>query len=104
MDPIMIAYQVPYVERLQQLDIKHLNDFEQRLTQVDLTVVISESWVYEHKAQPKHGSASVDPGTGGLTIWAETPNPKHLLRPGMRVRVFPNVGPEGLKQVQQAQD
>lgn len=104
MDPIMIAYQVPYVERLQQLDIKHLNDFEQLLSQVNLTVVITDSWVYEHTAQPKHGSASVDPGTGALTIWAETPNPKHLLRPGMRVRVFPNVGPDGLKQAEHSQD
>ncbi|WP_146348048.1 efflux RND transporter periplasmic adaptor subunit [Falsiphaeobacter marinintestinus] len=91
MDPILVAYKIPYLERLNQLGVEQLTDLDDMLSQVELTIKVSDTWTYEHKARPKHGSAGVDPETGEMTIWAEVPNPRYLLRPGLRVTVFSNL-------------
>lgn len=91
MDPILVSYKIPYVARMEQLGIKQLEDLDSVLARVVLTLKLSETWVYDHKAIPKSASTSVDPATGEMTIWAEVPNPDQILRPGLRVTVLSNL-------------
>ncbi len=89
MDPVLLEYAIPYVERLEQLQIDDLRSPKEVLEPVTLRIQISDTWTYSETAKPENMSPRVDFSSGTLTIWAELANPKHLLRPGMRVRVVP---------------
>lgn len=97
MDPISVAYKIPYVKRLEELGIDSLSDFESLFSGIVLTMKISDTWIYEYPAIIEHGSADVDPATGEMTIWAKVPNPDHLLRPGMRVTIFSSLQPGDIR-------
>ena len=87
LDPVRLAYKVPYVERLEALQLVGHPFPESLLETVALTVLVSGTWTHPHIAYPSHVSSNVEPDTGLMTVWAEVPNPEHLLRPGMAVRV-----------------
>lgn len=88
LDPVLLSYEVPYVERLEQLDISDLTALEDLLSKVTLKIQISDTWFHPHQTRPRHAAAEVDAQTGKTTLWAEVPNPRFLLRPGMRVTVL----------------
>ena len=89
MDPVRLAYEIPYIERIEQLQIEDLSSPKTVLEPVTLRIKISDSWIYSETAKPENVSSRVDYTSGNLTIWAEVANPNYLLRPGMRVTVLP---------------
>ncbi len=91
LDPVRLTYTVPYVERIEDLEITDMRLPLDLLERVELTIILSETWEYPHRASPSQVSANVDPVTGELTVWAEVENPKALLRPGMKVKVRPEI-------------
>lgn len=91
LDPVRIAYEVPYVERIDELELENLKFPESLLDRVELRLVITEDWEFPGSTKPTHVSGNVDPETGNLTIWAEIANPLGQLRPGMKVTVVSRV-------------
>ncbi|MFC3615660.1 efflux RND transporter periplasmic adaptor subunit [Lutimaribacter marinistellae] len=87
LDPVRIAYQVPYVQRIEELNLQHLKFPENLLSQTELSLKISDDWVYRLTTVPSQIDAEVDPETGLITIWADIGNPDAQLRPGMSVTV-----------------
>ncbi len=87
MDPVLLSYEIPYVDRIEQLAIDNLRTPSELLDRVTLSIKISETWLYPETTTPDNLSSRVDMATGTMTIWAELANPNFRLRPGMRVRV-----------------
>ncbi len=94
MDPVRLSYDIPYVERIEQLAIDDLSSPKELLENVTLRVKISETWMYSKATKPDNVSSRVDYSTGNLTVWAELSNPNFILRPGMRVTVLPIIKAE----------
>lgn len=93
LDPVRLSYEVPYVERVRALGIEDMRFPESLLSRITLTVLVAEGWEHPHATTPDYVEAGVNPDSGTLTIWAELPNPKGQLRPGMQVRVRPQIAP-----------
>lgn len=91
LDPVRLSYQVPYVQRVEELDIEDLRFPESLLARVELTIQVSDDWYHPLTARPSNVAAKVDYSTGNLTVWAVLPNPAGQLRPGMRVTVLSRV-------------
>lgn len=91
MDPVLLTYVVPYVERLERLGIGDLTEPQDILQTAILTVKVSENWIHPETSKPQNISARVDSGTGTMTIYAELANPTFTLRPGMRVTVVSRI-------------
>jgi membrane fusion protein (multidrug efflux system) len=53
----------------------------------DVTIVLSNNEIYEHKGKLNVADRSIDPSTGSLKIEATFPNPGGKLRPGQFVRI-----------------
>lgn len=94
MDPALIAYQVPYAARLAALAASGASNLEALFQRVRLTVLMPDGSAYGHTARPDFASASVDPETGALTVWAWVANPDALLRPGLAVTVVSDILPQ----------
>jgi RND family efflux transporter MFP subunit len=94
LDKVRLSYQVPYVARIEQLNIKELLFPDSLLSRVLLTVKVTDTWYHPQTTKPSHVSSRVDYASGAITIWAELANPTGLLRPGMRVTVLSRVLPE----------
>ena len=52
-----------------------------------LSLILADGTIYEARGVPTKVDRNIDPTTGALTIEAEFPNPKGLLRPGMFARI-----------------
>lgn len=52
-----------------------------------LSLILADGSLYEERGVPTKVDRNIDPTTGALTIEAEFPNPKGLLRPGMFARI-----------------
>jgi membrane fusion protein (multidrug efflux system) len=89
LDPVRIAYDIPYPDRLLELGITDLSTIEGYADTVDLTVELAPDWEHPIPAQPTHFSADVTPETANITAWAIVANPTQTLRPGMHVKVRP---------------
>lgn len=94
LDRVRLSYQVPYVARIEQLDINNLLFPDSLLARVILTVKITDTWYYPLTTTPINVSSKVDYASGTITVWAELDNPKGLLRPGMRVTVLSRALPQ----------
>lgn len=89
LDPVRIAYDIPYPDRLIDLGITNLNTIERYADTVDLVVRLAPDWDHPELAEPTFLSSDVNADTGSLTAWAVVSNPTHTLRPGMEVQVLP---------------
>ena len=89
LDPVRVAYAIPYPERLIELDITTLNTISGYADTVDLRVDLAPGWTHPELAEPTYLSADVNPETRSITAWATVANPTHTLRPGMEVTVRP---------------
>jgi membrane fusion protein (multidrug efflux system) len=54
----------------------------------EIRIVLEDGTPYPHPGTLKLAEASVDPGTGAVTLRAEVPNPDRDLLPGMFVRAI----------------
>lgn len=57
------------------------------VNQLPLSLILADGTTYEERGVPTKVDRNIDPTTGALTIEAEFPNPRGLLRPGMFARV-----------------
>ena len=91
LDPVRLSYQVPYAQRIDELDLEDLRFPDSLLSRITLTIRVTEDWTYPLTTRPTHVSADLDPDSGAITLWAEVPNPQGQLRPGMAVTVLAKV-------------
>ena len=91
MDPVHVAYQVPYAVRLDTMAQTGAETLDQMFARLEVTAVIGDGRVYGHRGYPRLASTDVDPASGALTVWAVFANPDGLLRPGMAVQVMSRV-------------
>lgn len=89
LDPVRVAYEIPYPDRLVELGITDLTTIEAYADTVDLVVNLTPDWEHPELAEPTFLSSDVDPQTKSLTAWAIVANPTHTLRPGMAVQIRP---------------
>ena len=89
LDPVRIAYQIPYPDRLVELGLDDLSTIQSYADTVDLVVKLTPDWDHPQLAEPMFLSSDVDPETRSLTAWAIVANPTRTLRPGMEVQVKP---------------
>lgn len=89
LDPVRIAYDIPYPDRLVELGITDLTTIETYADTVDLVVNLAPDWEHPELAEPTFLSSDVNPETKSLTAWAIVANPTRTLRPGMEVQVRP---------------
>jgi len=71
---------------------------EMETDKADLTLILSDGSVYDHKGKADFVNREVDPTTGAILIQASFPNPDDLLRPGQfaKVRGVVEVVKEGI--------
>lgn len=62
------------------------NDYKPKDTE-NLTLILADGSVYDHRGTVEFVDRNVDASTGSLLVQASFPNPKRLLRPGMFARV-----------------
>ncbi|MAS42721.1 MAG: efflux transporter periplasmic adaptor subunit [Rhodobacteraceae bacterium] len=97
LDPVIVAYEVPYDERLAMLAEAGEDDMEAIYARITLTVRASGGALVAGPARPAYAEAAVDPDTGMLTVRASISNPRELFRPGMRVQVTSSLDPEPVR-------
>ena len=88
LDPVFVAYKVPYDVRLETLKRSGAATIEALLERITLTLLLPDGTAYAEPGKPEIASAAVDAETGAITIWARFANPDAILRPGMRVEIL----------------
>ncbi|MEM8553093.1 MAG: efflux RND transporter periplasmic adaptor subunit [Pseudomonadota bacterium] len=92
LDPVLVAYEAPYADRLASLEATRAATVDELLEGVRITLRLPGGRIYGAEATPHAASADVDPVSGTVTVWARFPNPQSLLRPGMIVDVLSQIG------------
>lgn len=91
LDPALVAYDVPYADRLTALAEADVASVEGLHDRVRLALVLPNGEVYSLAARPEFASAAISPETGTLTVRARFDNPDLILRPGMAVRIVSTI-------------
>ncbi|WP_420391745.1 efflux RND transporter periplasmic adaptor subunit [Acuticoccus sp.] len=95
LDPIWLVAEVPYevyARRRQQL----MSDRE-AMNALDLSLVLPDGSTYAHRGRYISGGYEFDEETQTAAVWAQFPNPDHLLRPGLRVTIRSTVRSTGAR-------
>lgn len=87
LDPVLVAYHVPYASRLAALKEAGVETVDALLASRSVTVRLPDGQVFDGAATPHAASAEVDAEAGAVTVWARFSNPDAILRPGMAVEV-----------------
>ena len=93
LDPVIVAYEVPYDERLATLKAAGEDDLDAIYPRMSLIVRAAGGALVAGPLRPGYTEATVDPDTGMVTVRATLPNPRELFRPGMRVQVASTLDP-----------
>ena len=88
LDPILVSFYVPYVERQRALDKAGTSAADELFHRSTLTLELPSGRIYEHSGKPEYRGGEIDQSTGMMTVWAEFPNPDNVLVPGLKVRVI----------------
>lgn len=91
LDPVLVAYETPYAQRLASLRSTGAQTVEDLLSRIRVTLVLPGEHRYAQAATPHAASPTVNPETGTVRVWAFFDNPEGLLRPGMVVTVQSDV-------------
>lgn len=91
LDPVLVAYRVPYATRLEVMEKTDAPSIEAMFDRILLKIQLPGGAKYSHQATPQFASAVVDPDDGTIEVWASVPNPNGLLRPGLDVIVHSNI-------------
>jgi RND family efflux transporter MFP subunit len=92
LDPIWVVAEVPYEVYARRRE--ELETDSEAMAALDLSLVLPDGSVYDHTGRYFSGGYRFDPETGTASVWAEFPNPDHLLRPGLRVTVRSTMAPD----------
>lgn len=87
LDPLLVAYQVPYETRLATLRAAGAKTLEALFPKLSLTITLKSGETVAQGLTPEFASATVEETSGALTVFAVVPNPDRILRPGMSVTV-----------------
>lgn len=87
LDPVLVAYDAPYAERLASLDRSGAATVDDLLGRIQVDLVLPGGVAYPVQATPHTASPTVEPTTGTVRVWVRFANPNRLLRPGMAVTV-----------------
>ena len=90
-DPVLVSYAVPYEARMQAMAEAEADTVPALFAKITLSLELPDGALYPEAGHPKFESASIDPATGMLTTWAEFPNPKGVLVPGLSARVHASI-------------
>lgn len=91
LDPVLVAYQVPYADRQHALEKAGSTTPREMFERIVLNIELPSGRVYAHRGAPKFESAEIDRASGMLTTWAEFPNPDGILIPGLAIRVLSHI-------------
>ncbi|MEM0922322.1 MAG: efflux RND transporter periplasmic adaptor subunit [Pseudomonadota bacterium] len=95
LDPVIIAYRVPYATRLASMAESGAPRLEDLFARIEIEILLPGGQIYPEIARPDHASALVDPADGSVTVRAIVSNPSLVLRPGMAVTIRSTILPEG---------
>lgn len=95
LDPVLVAYQVPYADRQRALALAGTSSVKDLFEKITLSLQLPSGEAYPHKGHPRFESAQIDKATGMLTTWAEFPNPDGILVPGLQVGVRSTIAAPG---------
>lgn len=87
LDPVRLIYEVPYSQRLERLSETGSESAETLFDSVRLDLAMSDGRILAQGLQPQGTSVGLQSSRGTLTVWAEVPNPRRLLRPGLAITV-----------------
>ena len=90
-DPVLVAYEVPYADRLTAMEGAAASTVDELLQRIDIRLVLPNGEPYPLTSRPAFAEATVQPNSGTLTVWAEIANPDLILRPGMPVHVISTI-------------
>ncbi len=91
LDPIRVAGEVPF-EVFAERRAFFPTD-KDTIENIELSIRLPDGTVYPHKGRYTSGGYLVSEATQALVVWADFPNPDHLLRPGLKVTVISDVVP-----------
>lgn len=91
LDPVLVAYQVPYSVRLSVMRASGAASFEALFERITLRLRLPGGMDFPAASRPAFADATVAPATGALTVRAEFANPDDVLRPGMAVEVLSTI-------------
>lgn len=87
LDPVLVAYKVPYETRLATLRATGATTLEDLFPKLSLTITLQSGETVASGLRPEFASATVEEASGALTVFTVVPNPDRILRPGMSVTV-----------------
>ncbi|MET1413285.1 efflux RND transporter periplasmic adaptor subunit [Roseibium sp. HPY-6] len=87
LDPVLVAYKVPYETRIATLRTSNAKTLEDLFPRLSLAVRLQSGETVAEGLTPEFASATVDETSGALTVFTVVPNPDRILRPGMSVVV-----------------
>ena len=88
LDPMLVYFQVPYVERQRALDRSGASDADELFDNSTLSLELPTERIYELAGKPEPHGEEIDQTTDVMTVWASFPNPHKILVPGLRVHVI----------------
>ncbi|MCF3935146.1 efflux RND transporter periplasmic adaptor subunit [Acuticoccus sp. M5D2P5] len=96
LDPIRVAYRVPYADRTRALALAGAADPAELFERIRLDITLPSGARYPHAGRPLFESAAIDPSTDALTVWGLFANPNRTLVPGLAVTVHASIPEETL--------
>jgi membrane fusion protein, multidrug efflux system len=87
LDPILVSFYVPYDERQRAFEKVGTSTTEELFKRSTLSLELPSGREYEHSGKPEYQGGQIDQSTSMMTVWAEFPNPDHILVPGLKVHV-----------------
>ena len=88
LDPILVSFYVPYVERQRAFDKAGTSTASELFQRSMLSLELPSGRIYEYSSKPGYGGGEIDQTTGMMTLWAEFSNPNNVLVPGLKLRVI----------------
>ena len=85
LDPMRVAVEAPFDVYVGRRQVTKSD--EQTLKNIELTLKLPDGSEYPHKGRLISGGFQFGVNTQKLEVWAEFPNPDHLLRPGLKVEL-----------------
>jgi RND family efflux transporter MFP subunit len=88
LDPILVSFYVPYVERQRAFDTAGTSSVNELFQKSTLSLELPSGKIYEYSSKPGSGGGEIDQTTSMMTLWAEFSNPNNVLVPGLKLRVI----------------
>jgi RND family efflux transporter MFP subunit len=92
LDPMLVYFSVPYVERQRALDRAGTFDPDALFEKFTLSLELPSERVYARSSTPLPHGEDIEQSTDVTTEWAVFPNPRNVLIPGLKVHVISHLG------------